>query len=103
MKEYVKIHETNGWENILQNEISTKTNNPHKNSLVTNANEVQQFDIIYENHAQTKIIDWKNETLKCSLLNQNYECIPYGHFFFINDKIKQWTKNYCRWYCVSKK
>jgi len=30
LKEYVKIHETNGWENILQNEVSTETNNPHK-------------------------------------------------------------------------
>jgi hypothetical protein len=29
LKEYVKI-ETNGWENILQNEVSTETNNPHK-------------------------------------------------------------------------
>jgi hypothetical protein len=49
--------------------------------LLTNANEVQQYDIIYENHVQMKINDRKNETLKCSLLNQNDECIPYGHFF----------------------
>jgi hypothetical protein len=48
LKEYVKIHETNGWENILQKEISIETNNPHKNSLVTNINEIKQYDIIYE-------------------------------------------------------
>jgi hypothetical protein len=28
-----------------------------------------------------KINDTKNETLKCNLLNQNDEYIPYGHFF----------------------
>jgi hypothetical protein len=54
LKEYVKIHESNGWENILQNEINTETNNPYKNSLVTNINEVKQYDIIYENHVQVK-------------------------------------------------
>jgi hypothetical protein len=30
LKEYVKIHEINGWENVLQNEVSIETNNPHK-------------------------------------------------------------------------
>jgi hypothetical protein len=62
----LKIHETNGWKNILKNRIIIESNNPHKNSLVTNVKEVEQYDLTYEN--QTKIYNNKNETLKCSLL-----------------------------------
>jgi len=63
LKEYVKIHEINGWENIFQNEINTETNNPHQNSLVTNINEVKQYDIICENHVQMKNNNPKNDFL----------------------------------------
>ncbi len=63
LKEYVKIHEINGWENISQNEINTETNNPRQNSLVTNINEVKQYDIIYENHVQMKNNNPKNDFL----------------------------------------
>lgn len=64
----LKIHETNGWENISKNGIIMESNNPHKNSLVTNVNEVEQYDLTYENRIQMKIYNNKNETLKCSLL-----------------------------------
>jgi hypothetical protein len=64
----LKIHETNGRENIFKNGIIIESNNPHKNSLVTNVNEVEQYDLTYENCIQTKIYNNKNETLKFSLL-----------------------------------
>ncbi len=65
---------------IYNQNWNTKTNNPHKNSLLTNANEVQQYDIIYENHVQVKFNNWKNKTLKYNLSTQNDEYIPYEHF-----------------------
>jgi hypothetical protein len=45
---------THGWENIFHNEIIIETNNMHKKSLIINVNEVEQYDLTYENHIQTK-------------------------------------------------
>lgn len=54
--------------NIFLNGIIIETNNPDKNSLVTNVNEVEQYDLTYENGIRMKICNNKNEMLKRSLL-----------------------------------
>jgi hypothetical protein len=46
-----------------------------------------------------KLIIIKMKHFKYSLLNQNDKYISYKQFFSTNEKMKQWTKNYCRWYC----
>jgi hypothetical protein len=79
------------------------TNNPHKNSLVTNVNEVEQYDLTYENGIQMKICNNKNEMLKHSLLKMKLWMYTIWTFFFRNEKIKHLTKNYCRWYFALEK
>ncbi len=49
VKEYKKIHQTNGWENLFLNEISNNANNPCKNTLFTNTKKIEP----YENFAQS--------------------------------------------------
>ncbi len=54
VKEYTKIHQTNGWEILFSNEIIDNANNPHKNILFTNTKEIEPYDVSYENFAQSK-------------------------------------------------
>jgi hypothetical protein len=64
----LKVHETNGWEILFKMELSMKLTIHIKNSLVTNVNEVGQYDLTYENCIQMKIYNNKKEALKCNLL-----------------------------------
>jgi len=41
--------------------LSLKFNNPHKNSLITNINEVEKYDLTYENHIQNNNNNENNE------------------------------------------
>jgi len=49
------LHETNGWEKFIQYEIIVDVSNPCKNSLVTNVNDVEKYDLGFENHVLTRI------------------------------------------------
>jgi len=55
------LHETNGWEKFIQYEIIVDVSNPCKNSLVTNVNDVEKYDLGFENHVLTRINIWKFE------------------------------------------
>jgi hypothetical protein len=54
VKEYIKIHQTNGWENLFLNEIIDNATNPYKNILLVNTKENKPYDVSYENSAQSK-------------------------------------------------
>jgi hypothetical protein len=54
VKEYTKIHQTNGWEILFLNEIIDNESNPHKKILITNTKEIEPYDVSYENFTQSK-------------------------------------------------
>ncbi len=87
----LKVHETNGWEILFKMELSMKLTIHIKNSLVTNVNEVGQYDLTYENCIQMKIYNNKKEALKCNLLKTKWWMYTIWTFFFRNEKIKWWT------------
>jgi hypothetical protein len=62
VKEYTKIHQTNGWEILFLNEIIDNASNPHKNIFFINTKEIKPYDVSYENFAQSKN---KNVKINC--------------------------------------
>jgi hypothetical protein len=45
----VKIHETNVLDNLFSNEMVDDASNPNKNILMTNAENIEPYNISYEN------------------------------------------------------
>jgi hypothetical protein len=54
------MHKIDGWENLIQDEIIVDASSPCKNSLVINVNDVEKYDLTYENHVLTKNKYMKN-------------------------------------------
>jgi hypothetical protein len=47
------MHKIDGWENLIQDEIIVEASSPCKNCLVINVNDVEKYDLAYENHVLT--------------------------------------------------
>ncbi len=45
----MKIHETNVLDNLFSNEMVDDASNPNKNILMTNAENIEPYNISYEN------------------------------------------------------
>jgi hypothetical protein len=54
------MHKIDGWENLIQDEIIVEASSPCKNCLVINVNDVEKYDLAYENHVLTKNKYMKN-------------------------------------------
>jgi hypothetical protein len=54
------MHEIDGWENLVQDEIIVDASNPCKNSFIINVNDVEKYDLANENHGITKNKYMKN-------------------------------------------
>jgi hypothetical protein len=50
LQQYKSLHKTNGWEKFIQYEIIFYVSNPCKNSLVTNVNDVEKYDLGFQKH-----------------------------------------------------
>jgi hypothetical protein len=70
VKEYTKFHQTNGWEILFSNETIDNASNPHKNILFTNTKEIELYDVSYENFAQSKNKNVKNNLLLHNAFNE---------------------------------
>ncbi len=53
-KKYVKTHETNVLDNLFPNELVDDASNPNKNILLTNAKNIEPYDISYRKYFQIK-------------------------------------------------
>jgi len=49
LKKYVKIHETNVLDNLFINNMVDDANNPNKNIVLTNVENIEPYNISYEN------------------------------------------------------
>jgi hypothetical protein len=50
LKKYVKIHETNVLDDLFSNKMVDDASNPNKNILLKNAENIEPYNISYENH-----------------------------------------------------
>jgi hypothetical protein len=76
------LHETNGWENFIQYEIIVDVSNPFKNSLVNIVNDVEKYDLGFENHVLTKCKYMKNWKTFIMYLNNMTSTFHMNNFMY---------------------
>ncbi len=80
LEKHTKIHEIDGWENLYQNNTIIFANDPHPKTLNANANEIEQYDLAYENDSCIKIPPKNIKTSICSSSQQINECKNMNNF-----------------------
>ncbi len=81
LEEHTKIHEIHGWENLSQENTIISVSDSHTKTLNTNANEIEQYVLAYENESCIKPPQKKIKTPNFFSSQQIDEHISYEQFF----------------------
>jgi hypothetical protein len=74
IKHYANIHQRNEWQNLISNDI-INVNNPRKDQVLTNIEQIKPYDLSYEHN---KRIKFEKEKLSLhDMPQQSNEIIPY--------------------------